>query len=224
MGLNMGLTYVFALVVGLGILTVQSVLGSKDADIDGEIGADSEFSFEADGDLDGDADLNADADLDAEAEHAGQGQTGHEHSGTSGVGGFVALFLSVRFWVFASLGFGLSGTLLHYFTNVGATPTLLTAITLSLITGLMASLAFRALRRSTAAQVDNTATAVGTVGRVLLPVASESRGKIRIQLRGHMVDLIASTDGARIERGDRVVIEEVAGDVALVSRAPDELQ
>ena len=43
-------------------------------------------------------------------------------------------------------------------------------------------------------------------------------------LSGQSVDLVAKTTGLRIEKGDSVVIEEVDGDVAYVSRAPDELQ
>jgi hypothetical protein len=35
---------------------------------------------------------------------------------------------------------------------------------------------------------------------------------------------MARTTGLRIERGDAVVIEEIEGDIAYVSRAPDELQ
>ena len=41
----MGLAYLFALVVGMGILMFQAVMGSKDADADGDV----------DGDLDADA-------------------------------------------------------------------------------------------------------------------------------------------------------------------------
>ena len=94
---------------------------------------------------------------------------------------------------------------------------------MGLVTGLMAAMAFRALKRSTGKHVESTVSAVGRTGRLLLPVEDEVRGKVRIEMSGQMVDLIAQSD-EQISRGDIVVIEEVEGDVAIVSRAPDELQ
>jgi membrane protein implicated in regulation of membrane protease activity len=207
----MGYAYFFALIVGAGILTIQAVLGSKDADMDGDADADADF----DGDADADVDMDHDADLDGSHIDQELDWTGAD---------FVTLFLSVRFWIFGCLGFGLSGSLLHFFSSVGPTTTAITAILLGLLGGLSASLAFRTLKRTASKGADNTSTAAGKIGRVIVPVSSESLGKIRIQLSGQSVDLVAKTTGLRIEKGDSVVIEEVDGEVAYVSRAPDELQ
>lgn len=212
----MGAAYLFALVVGVGILTIQAILGSKDADG----GADKDFGkdlhFDAEADVEADADADADGDAEAGAD---------QDSLIGGPADLVALFLSVRFWVFASLGFGLSGTLLTFLTGVGAIPTAVTAISLGLFSGLAAALTFRFLRRTASATTeDHRIAAIGRVGRVLLPVQEGSRGKVRIEIGGRNVDLIAKTNGLRIERGDTVIVEDVEDDTALVVRAPDELQ
>ena len=63
---------------------------------------------------DGDSGAALEADADADADAVGHDAV-HVHPGHAtadqdmGLGSFVALFLSVRFWVFAALGFGLSG-------------------------------------------------------------------------------------------------------------------
>jgi membrane protein implicated in regulation of membrane protease activity len=209
----MGYAYLFALIVGLGILSIQAVLGSKDGG-DGDMDGDADADMDADGDADADADADGDADGDAHTE---------QELAWSGAD-FVTLFLSVRFWVFACLGFGLSGTLLHFVTSVGAIPTAITACILGLSSGLSAALMFRLLKRTASSVAEHTDSATGSIGRVIVPVSEASVGKIRIQLAGQSVDLMARTTGLRIERGDAVVIEEIEGDIAYVSRAPDELQ
>lgn len=216
----MGYAYLFALIVGLGILSIQSVLGSKDADADHDhdLDADGDADFEADAD----ADVDADADADADHEMGANAHTDHE---TGWDAGFVALFLSVRFWVFASLGFGMSGSLLTFFTGVGVVPTAITAIVMGLVCGLGAATAFRALKRSSGHVAEHTSeSAVGMIARVIVPLPEKGIGKVRIELGGRTVDLMAQTTGLRIERGDHVVIEEVDGEMARVGRAPDELK
>ena len=74
-----GVLYLAALIVGAGTLLLQ-LFGSGDAD--------------AGQDLD-----HAAADADADADAGG----GHAH----GVSGFVPIFLSLRFWTFGLLAFGL---------------------------------------------------------------------------------------------------------------------
>ena len=233
----MGYAYLFALIVGLGILTIQAVLGSKDADGDADADADQDFHVDADGNVE----LDADADADMEAELDGELE-GDAHVGTGGHGGhghadahigqevawtgadFFTLFLSVRFWVFASLGFGLSGSLLHYFTAVSPLATAITAIVLGLVSGLSAAFAFRLLKRIASQQAEHSSAAVGRVARVIVPCPEQGIGKVRIELSGQSVDLMAKSSGIRIDKGDMVVIEEIDGEVAQVSRAPEELR
>ena len=232
----MGYAYLFALIVGLGILGIQSVLGSKDADADADADfdadADADFDLDADADADLDAGFDADADLDADADadfdvdgdaDAHTGVDGNKDVG--GVGGVVAMFLSVRFWVFAFLGFGLSGTLLTFLSSVGAVPTAITAIVMGLVCGFGAAAAFGALKRTASEHTEHAGeVAVGRIGRVIVPLPESGMGKVRIEISGRSVDLMARAEGLRIERGDAVVIEDVDGEIARVCRAPEELQ
>jgi membrane protein implicated in regulation of membrane protease activity len=263
----MGPAYLFALVVGFGILLVQALMGSKetdgdahgDADAHGELEAEGgDLHADADGDVDHDVDHDVSHDVDHDVDHDVSHDAdhdvdhdvshdvdhdahhdvggGHKELGTHGtegqagkdlsvVGGLAALLLSTRFWIFAFLGFGLSGTLLHYvFGSVSALATALTAIIAGLLSGLTASLAFRALRKTSSRTATNTTTAVGKVAKVLVPCTKDGLGQVRILLDGQTVDLPAKTTELRIERGDYVLIEEVDGDVAQVSKAPPEIE
>jgi hypothetical protein len=116
----MGLAYLFALIVGAGILTFQAIAG-------GPHGAD----HGGDGDHGGD-------------DHGDD----HGKSAPLGDGGFVALFLTTRFWIFAALAFGLAGTLLRYVFGGSEPFTLATALAVGLASGIGASAAFRLLRRA----------------------------------------------------------------------------
>src|SRR6476646_1569696 len=99
----MGLLYLFALVAGLGILLVQIGFG-RAHDVHGGGGG---------GHGHGHGNVGRDV-----------GTAGKYIEGDEGV---VGLFLSTRFWVFAALGFGLSGALLHYVSTVGPILTFLLA-------------------------------------------------------------------------------------------------
>ncbi len=191
----MGLAYLFALIVGAGILTFQAIAGGPHgADHGGDGGGD----------------------------HGGD----HGHDGSKDVrlgdGGFVALFLTTRFWIFAALAFGLSGTLLEYVFGGSEPFTLVTALAVGLASGFGASAAFRALRRAPSPQ--QASSAVGRMARVLVPIEAGKTGQVRIELDGQLIDLVARTEEGRAERGEMVVIQEVDGELATVSVAPDELK
>ncbi|MCK6532946.1 MAG: hypothetical protein L6Q84_08245 [Polyangiaceae bacterium] len=204
----MGILYLAALIIGFGTIALQLAMGGDshgDADVGGD-GADAHL----------DADAGADADAHGDAEH-GHGDHGH------GEGGFLPIFLSLRFWTFTLLAFGLSGSLVHYLDLASSPVTLAMAVGLGLGAGLLASLTFRALSKSEANSGATDRDAVGVVGRVLLPVGKGARGKIRIELKGQTVDYVATTDDEQLEAGQMVMIEEMRDTTAHVSRAPAEL-
>ncbi len=202
--MGIGTVYLAALIVGLGILLVQVAMGSKDADGGGDAGG-KDFGIK-----------------DFGGEHAAGKDFGGQH-GEAGVGGLVSMFASTRFWIFAFFGFGFSGSLLHYVLASGFVATLTTALALGLFGGGGAALAHRAFVKAAAPPLAHTSSAAGKVGRVLVPIANGELGQVRIELRGATLDLRARTDGGPIERGDTVVVEEVEGEIAVVSRAPREL-
>jgi membrane protein implicated in regulation of membrane protease activity len=155
-----------------------------------------------------------------------------DHHGAHGHGGdhaavaddAVALFLSSRFWIFFALAFGLSGALLTWFAL--ASPGAVGAIAgaAGAAGGLFASLAFRALRRASISTSADAREAAGQVGRVLIACGQGRVGKVRIELKGQSVDLMATTDAeGGLARGDDVLVESVRGEVAHVSARPKEL-
>ncbi|MDI1447828.1 NfeD family protein [Polyangium sp. 6x1] len=199
----MGLVYLFSLVVGLGILLVQIVSGGK-----------------------GDADAGDAHDGDAGGKELAKDFSGKALATTpagTGASDILAFFLSLRFWVFTLLGFGMSGSLLHLFALAGPVVIFVLAATSGLSSGLFAQLAFRFVAQGSASTSADVTRAGGSVGRVLVPVGKDKVGKIRIVLKGQSVDLLARSDGEEIARGDHVLVEDVEGDVARVSRRPSEL-
>ena len=185
----MGLAYLFALVVSLGLLAVQVVMAGRDVDSDGD----------------------ADHDADHEA---------HDGADTHGA---LAIVLSVRFWTFFALGFGMSGSLLHFLALAPPIAVFLIAATAGVASGAFAALAFRALKKSSTTTEARASQAVGRVARVVVPCGRELRGQVRIEIGGSSVDLLATTDEDEIARGETVLIEDVQRNVAHVSRRPDEL-
>lgn len=189
--------YLAALIVGLGVLGLQFVMGASGGDTDA-------------------ADLDS-ADAEAGGDHGDQhGAHGHAD------GGVVAIFLSLRFWTFALLAFGLVGTALHFLSLASPLVTGVAAALMGLGSGTLANLTFRFLARTQVSSGAEASDAIGQVGRVLIPIERGKRGKIRIALRGQTVDLLASTDDETLKDGDLVVVEELRGTTAHVSKAPSE--
>lgn len=225
----MGLVYLFALVVGLGTLVVQVAMGGKSGDADGDhaLGDGHDADAGGTGDADGDGDVHdASADGHDGGDHDGPG--GKELSAadgahTAGEGGALTLFFSTRFWIFAALAFGMSGGLIHWFALAGTVATALIAAGAGFGSGLFAVMAFRAVRRATNTTTTYASDAIGSVGRVIVDCGQGQMGKVRVELKGHSVDMLATTDEANIARGARVLIEDVNGEVVHVSKSPSEL-
>lgn len=224
----MGLVYLFALVVGLGTLLVQIGMGGKDADGDhGDHALGDGHGADADAHADGDADgHDASADgHDADAHDGGSGKDlaladGHHGDGEASA---LTLFLSTRFWIFAALAFGMTGSLIHWLALAGTVATAIIAGCTGFGSGLMAVLAFRAVKRSANSSTGYASDAVGQVGRVIVDVEKGRMGKVRVELKGHSVDMLAITDESDLARGDAVLIEDVDGEVVRVSKRPPEL-
>src|SRR5262245_42963783 len=160
----------------------------------------------------GDVDIHHDAG----GHHGGHG---HGHSDASAI----AIFLSLRFWTFGLMAFGFVGTLVHYLGLGNPVVALTTSVAVGLVSGFLASFAMRAIARSQNSSGGEADEAIGQIGRVLIPIERGKHGKVRIEIRGRLVDLIASTDDDRLESGASVMIEEMRGTTAHVSRAGDSL-
>ena len=198
-----GTVYLAALVLGLGVLLLQFVMPGSDAD-----GAHAP-------ELGGHGDLDLHHDV-------GGGHGGHGDAHHGGLGA-IAVFLSFRFWTFGLMSFGFVGTLLHYLGLANAPTTLVTAIGVGLLSGLSASLAMRAISRSQTSSGGEADDTIGQIGRVLIAIERGKHGKVRVEVRGRLIDLIATTDDERLEGGESVIVEEMRGTTAHVSRAGDSI-
>jgi len=132
------------------------------------------------------------------------------------------LVTSMRFWTFALLAFGLFGTIA---TLLGSSTmlVLILAVLAGAGSGSLASVVVRRLSSQIAVSHSTVAEAVGRIGRVVVALEEGRPGKIRIELRGEMHDLLARATES-IPVGESVIVESMERGVATVSRAPTELR
>jgi membrane protein implicated in regulation of membrane protease activity len=206
-----GVIYLGALIVGLGTILLQLFMsGDGDADAGGHDVA-----------VDADADVDADVDADA-AGHDFDAQGHGGHGGHDIAGGFLPIFLSLRFWTFGFMAFGIVGTLLAYLGLAAPLLTALLATAMGVGSGFFASWSFRALARSATQSGAQSGDAVGQVGKVLVRCTRQGRGKVRVELRGQTVDYLATTEAEELAEGELVLVEEVRDGEVRVARAPAE--
>jgi membrane protein implicated in regulation of membrane protease activity len=161
----------------------------------------------------GDHDVHVDAGGGHDIAHDGHDQI---------ASGAMAVVLSVRFWTYALLAFGLVGSALH-FTALGGAATPIAAAVFGVVSGLLASLAFRALSRTAISSSAEPSEIVGAVGRVLLDIAPGQNGKIRLEMRGQTVDYVARTEHDALAQGAAVLVVGLRDSVVLVRPAPPEM-
>jgi membrane protein implicated in regulation of membrane protease activity len=185
--------YLFALIVGGGLLLFSLISGDgSDAD-SAEVGADT------------------DAGIDAHAHH-GFGEPGW-------VG--VQDFLSIRSLLYLLAGFGASGTLIDLLTDASTGVGLVWAILTGLVAAAMAAGIYGWVRRTDSGEVPTDPEYLrGIAARVVLPVRPGQRGKIVALHGGREVELLARLHGSEdavCPRGSEVVIVDIDGDTALVT-------
>ncbi|HJL14005.1 MAG TPA: NfeD family protein [Sandaracinaceae bacterium LLY-WYZ-13_1] len=198
--------YLASLIVG-GVLLGASILlgGHDDADL------------EAGGDVDVDGDLDLDADADADADVEGGLDQDLAHGDLSGI---LFSFLSLRFWTFFLAFFGLTGLVLGGLNLVSSEWLALgLALAMGLSTGFGAMTLIRKLQSDTTGRAVSSSDYVGKTARVLVPFESDGVGKVRVDIKGSSVDLLASgLDEAEYGGKDEVVIVEMDGSRARVAR------
>lgn len=154
------------------------------------------------------------------------GQDGDAEGGDAIVspveGGFDVFwaFRSFRFWTFFLAFFGLTGLVLD---GLGLLENSLLALGLSLGlgagAGFLAAFVLRWLGRDTTGSAAESLEYVGKSVRVLVPVRKGSVGKVRLELRGQVVDVLATTDEEEaIGVRDEAVIIEMEGTTARIAR------
>lgn len=155
-------------------------------------------------------------------DHGGDGHHGHD---SEGAGAFWLPFFSLRFWTYAVGTFGLLGCLLTLFTPTPAPTVALVSAATAAVMGTVASVVVRMLvraDRSSAAGLDDF---YGVEGRVTVPVRPGLPGKVRVTVKGDVIDLIAvGASDEEIEAGTPVVVVDMEGSTARVDRSSRVLQ
>jgi membrane protein implicated in regulation of membrane protease activity len=183
--------YLFALILG-GVLVLASIL------LGGQ------------GETDADADAGLDKDLPVLDGHAGD---------ISGVDVFWA-FRSIRFWTFFLAFFGMTGLVLDGLGLVGSSVVAaILATGMGAASGFVAAGLMRWLGRDESGHIASSSDYVGKTVRVLLPVGRDRVGKVRLELRGASVDVLATTDEeGPITSEEEAIIIEMDGPRARIAR------
>jgi membrane protein implicated in regulation of membrane protease activity len=128
---------------------------------------------------------------------------------------------SLRFWTFFLAFSGLTGMLLTLF-GLASGPVVIAAI--SGVIGYSSGWAVVATIRHLSRNESNSAVSerdyVGATGRVMVPVSKDKVGKVRIEIKGRTVEMLARTeDDIEFKSQQPVIIYAVADDHVLVTRA-----
>lgn len=197
--------YVFSLIVGGVLLAASILLGGHD-----------------DADLDVDADVDADIDADADADGALDKDIGLDEDvgGHGDLSGFLYTFLSLRFWTFFLAFFGLTGLTLDGLDLVSSQWLgLALASAMGLLTGSGAVAVLRHLHADSSGAVAESRDYIGKTARVVVPFDGKAMGKVRVDIKGNQVDLLATgLEGEGYEGREEVLIVEMDGARARIAR------
>ena len=120
----------------------------------------------------------------------------------------ISVLTSFRFWTVSSCFFGLTGLLLSWlYPTFGAVFIFIIAVLMGLGLGTAIASLLVALHLRQVNSLVHSTDLVGLMGVVELPFDPHSRGKVRVAVRGTLVDFVARTDEEMMfEQGDRVLI------------------
>lgn len=175
--------------------------------------------------LGGKGDSHVDHGADAGGHAPGDAGDAH-HGADKDVSGDLALVwlpvTSLRFWTFFLAFFGLTGTVLTVLEVLpSATVTGIIAGVIGYASGWGVVAVIRAFSKN---QIDSSVSErdyIGATARVMVPVGPEKLGKVRVELKGRTVELLARTeDPAVIEPSRSVMIYGMTDEGhALVTRS-----
>lgn len=154
------------------------------------------------------------------AHHDGAGHFGGDHLGGPdhhpGAGPSV---LSTRSLTYGLFAFGFVGASLYALRLVAPWAALAIAAAAAVAVTLAVGSTLRAVGDPAASGEAGLDDARGRPGRVLVALSRERPGKVRVQIKGQTVDVIATTSGADLPVGTEVVVVSVREDVAEVAAA-----
>ena len=139
---------------------------------------------------------------------------GHDHgAGEHGGEGVWLPFLTLRFWTYAVAFFGLTGVLLEGLKIQTGTVAVGASTGMGLFSGFLASLVMRKLARREVSSLPTALSYVGQPAEVLLDVGPNLPGRVRLSVRGSLIDLPAATDGPEtFGRGQTILVLDMGDD------------
>ena len=120
----------------------------------------------------------------------------------------ISVLTSFRFWTVGSCFFGLTGLLLSWLHPAFGVWLIFTiALLMGLFLGTAIASTLVALHLRQVDSLVRLTDLAGLMGVVELPFDPQSKGKVRVNVRGTLVDFVARTDEETMfEQGDRVLI------------------
>ncbi len=204
--------YWFCFVTGGVFVAIATLGGAGDADFD----ADADVDFDADFDVDLDADLDGDLALDGDTPDAGfDAQVDTDLQLLRKVKGAYVFSLNIltsfKFWTVGGFFFGLTGLSLGWVQpNWPTSIIFIAALIMGILLGGTLAVALRQLARRHADSLIRTEDFAGRVGIVELPFDAKSKGKVRLELRGSTLHMMALTDDTKqFVPGDKVLVVNV---------------
>lgn len=141
---------------------------------------------------------------------------GHDHDG--GHGDAWIPFFSLKFWTYFLAGSGIVGLLLTYVARTPEFTGLPVSLVTGLVCGLLVSYLMRLLRKHEANSLMSENELIGHTAKVLVGIRGEQQGRIRVEIKGEIIDMLArSNEQAVFEPGEEVVIMESAGNSVIVT-------
>lgn len=165
---------------------------------------------------------HADADANGELGQSSQGLDHGVPDSHGSLAGVFTAFLSMRFWMFFLAFFGLTGLVLDGLDLVASSGLALAlALAMGLVTGQATVAVFRQLATSETSTAASAHDYVGKSGRVLVGFGPGELGKLRLTLKGTMVDVLATSDEERrFAIGDSALVIQMNETTAVVAREP----
>ncbi|MDY6783325.1 MAG: NfeD-like protein [Cyanobacteriota bacterium] len=113
-----------------------------------------------------------------------------------------------KFWTFGSCFFGLTGLLLSQFRPVLPANTILAlSLLFGAVFGTAIAVILQHLQDNPADSMIRPDDLVGLLGTVEIPFDRESKGKVRVSIKGTNLDLVALTESSKsLNRGEQICI------------------
>jgi membrane protein implicated in regulation of membrane protease activity len=150
---------------------------------------------------------------DGEVHAGGGGAEPVGHDGPHGPESFFYTVLSLRFWTFFLAFFGLTGFL---FEGLGLVPWTWLSAAIALVMGLAAGAGamwiIRKVQRDTTNSAVSSSDYIGKTARVLVGFGKGEVGKVRLEVKGSTIDLLAMPiDDKSFAIKDEVLVVEMDG-------------